>query len=146
MSRTGRPIEIACRACGRKALARAEPVYEGFRKTGEQYVCTACGHRYASREATPFVEAAQEPAIFTGADHESAPRVFKEAERRRCCAYCVHRVVNPFGQRCGLSNREIESTDLCGRFERRAEGADAEADRPSKSGKPADPLARLFGD
>ena len=46
----------------------------------------------------------------------------------------------------GLSNREIESTDLCERFERRAESADAEADRPSKSGKPADPLARLFGD
>jgi DNA-directed RNA polymerase subunit RPC12/RpoP len=144
MSRAGRSLEIACRACGQRALARAEAVYDGFRKTGECFVCTACGHRYASREATPFLEAAQGPALFTDADRETAPRLFRESERRRCCAYCAHRVVNPFGQRCGLDNREIESTDLCGRFERRTVTADA--DGPAPPDQPADPLSRLFGD
>lgn len=141
----GRSLEIACRACGQKALARPEPIYDGFRKTGERFICTACGHRYASREDTPFLEAGERPALFTDADHEAAPRVFDGSERRHCCAYCAHRVVNPFGQRCGLSNREIESTDLCARFERRAESADAEADEPPP-GRSKDPLSRLFGD
>lgn len=150
MSRAGRALEIACRACGQHALARAEPVYDGFRKTGELFVCTACGHRYDSREATPFLEVGQRPSLFTAADREAAPRVFKESERRRCCAYCSHRVVNPFGQRCGLSNREVEATDLCARFEPipgepPPDGTETDGTGTAKPPPGPDPLARIFG-
>ena len=146
MSRAGRSLEIACRACGQRALARAEAVYDGFRKTGECFVCTACGHRYASRETTPFLEAAQGPALFTDADREAAPRLFQESERRRCCAYCAHRVVNPFGQRCGLSNREIEATDLCARFEPIPAETPPDETGTAKPPPSPDPLAQIFGD
>ncbi|MDD5704969.1 MAG: hypothetical protein PHR35_03530 [Kiritimatiellae bacterium] len=137
-----RPLEICCTACGRNALARAEPLYEGFQKRGEAFVCTACGHRYPSREATPFADRAVAPRVFTDADPPETVRVFKESERRRCCAWCAHFVVNPFGQRCGLTNRETEATGLCDRFESRAEPAV----QPQTPPKPRDPLAGLFGD
>ena len=143
MKRAGRALEIECRACGKRALARAEPVYEGFRKTGERFICTACGHRYDSREATPFVADTRRPQIFTADDREAAPRIFSDSERRRCCAYCAHRVVNPFDQRCGLDNREVEATDLCEHFEPLPE-------EPAQTGEATppddDPLARIFGD
>lgn len=108
-------LEIHCTACGRVALARAEPVYTDFRRTGEAFVCTACGARYASHAETPFVAETQQT------------KVFRDDERRRCCAWCLHRVVNPFGQRCGLTNREIESTDLCADFERQPDDVPPEA-------------------
>ncbi len=134
--------EILCQTCGRNALARPEPVYDGFRKVGEAFVCTACGHRYASRETTPFIRGAKAPRVFTDQDRPVAPKVFADTERRRSCGWCAHRVVNPFGQRCGLTNREIESTDLCDRFEARAE-SEGETAPP----RPApDALSRLFGD
>jgi hypothetical protein len=143
MSGARKPLEINCRACGKTALARADPVYDGFQKRGEAYVCTACGHRYPSRETTPFVTVDKAPAIFPNADRMASPRIFKDSERRRCCAYCAHRVVNPFGQRCGLTNREVESTDLCDQFELRAGDETSSA---AAEPKPVDPLARLFGE
>ena len=136
-------LEIDCRACGTIALARAEPVHEGFRRVGERFVCTACGHRYPSRDETPFVDDKPAASVFSEADRQQAPQVFAESERRRCCAWCGHRVVNPFGQRCGLSNREIESTDLCDRFQLRAEPG---PEKPSPPRAAADPLSRLFGE
>ena len=108
--------EIACTACGQTALARIEPVYAGFKKVGEEVVCTACGHRYAGREAAPFAAADARPGVFTEADKPRGPKVFADDERRKCCAWCAHFVVNPFNQRCGLANREVEATDLCIRF------------------------------
>ncbi len=108
--------EIACTACGRTALARIEPVYAGFKKVGEEVVCTACGHRYAGREAAPFAAADARPGVFTEADKPREPKVFADDERRKCCAWCAHFVVNPFSQRCGLANRAVDATDLCIRF------------------------------
>ena len=97
-------------------LARAEPVYEDFKKVAETYVCSSCGHRYPSREKTPFVEADGRPKVFVDADKPVAAKVFKADERRRSCAWCRHFITNPFCQRCGLSNREVAATDICGRF------------------------------
>ena len=142
MSKPRHSMEIACRECRQVALARAEPVYDGFRKVGELFVCTACGARYASRAETPLVSAAAAPRVFSEADRPDAPQVFRESERQRCCGWCIHRVVNPFGQRCGQTNQEVESTDLCDRFERRSETDEASASPPVR----ADPLSKLFGD
>ena len=109
-------LEIRCTACKRLALARMEPVYEDFKKVGETFVCSACGHRYPARDKTPFVDAEGRPRVFTETDKPAVAKVFKSDERRRSCAWCRHFIVNPFRQRCGLNNREVEATDICGRF------------------------------
>ena len=109
-------MEIRCAACRHLTLARAEPVYEDFKKVAETFVCSACGHRYPSREATPFVDADGRPRVFSDADKPAAVKIFKSDERRRSCAWCRHFIVNPFSQRCGLNNREVEATDVCARF------------------------------
>jgi DNA-directed RNA polymerase subunit RPC12/RpoP len=133
-------MEIRCTACGQVALVRAEPVYDGFRKTGESLVCTACGHRYASRETTPFLAADHRPRVFTDRDKPDPTRVFRDDERRRCCGWCAHFVINPFNQRCGLTNRDMQATDLCIRFTPKPD----EAPTPPPA-KPASPLDALFG-
>ena len=135
-------FEVACRACGKVAWVRAEPIYDGFRKIGEAFVCTACGERYASREETPFVSGSKPSQVFTSKDRVETPRVFEDSERRRCCGWCVHRVVNPFGQRCGKSNRGVDSTDLCVQFELRAE-EDGFIEKPDQK---SDVLSKLFGE
>jgi hypothetical protein len=111
--------EIHCTACGRVALARKEAVYEGFKKTGEAFVCTACGARFASAEETPFVKRDARPRVFSDADKPRALSIFGDDERQRSCGWCRHFVVNPFSQRCGLTNRETQATDLCAGFERK---------------------------
>ena len=68
-------------------------------------------------EAAPFIAAASKPQIFTAADKPRELNIFSDDERRKCCAWCVHFVVNPFNQRCGRTNREVEATDLCLAFE-----------------------------
>ena len=120
-------MEIRCTACRRVALARAEPVYENFRKVAETFVCTACGHRYPSREATPFAEASGRPQVFSATDKPAAVKIFQANERRRSCAWCRHFIVNPFQQRCGLNNRAVEATDLCARFAAKPDEPTADA-------------------
>ncbi len=119
-------LEIRCTACLRVALARAEPVYEDFKKISESFVCTACGHRYASASQTPFVQADGRPRVFTETDKPAAVRVFHSDERRRSCLWCRHYIVNPFHQRCGLNNREVAATDICARFTAKPEPATKE--------------------
>jgi hypothetical protein len=110
------PKEINCSACGQVALVRAEPLYEDFKKVGESFVCTACGKRFATAEETPFVGAQKKPSVFTEADKPDVVSIFSEDERQHCCAYCKNMVLNPFGQRCGVTNRFVEATDLCEHF------------------------------
>lgn len=136
-------LEIQCTACGQVALVRVEPVYDGFRKISEAFVCTACGHRYASREETPFARAGTRPRVFTERDKPDITRVFRDDERRKCCGWCRHFVVNPFNQRCGLTNRDMEATDLCVRFEPKPEES---VPPPAPPSKPGSPLDALFGE
>ena len=128
-------LEILCTVCHETALVRPEPVYDGFRKTGEAFVCTACGARYASAAETPFVHGASRPRVFTEKDKPRTLSVFSDDERQRCCGWCRHFVVNPFSQRCGLTNKETQATDLCVRFEKRAE--------PSRPPSPEAPATNL---
>ncbi len=97
---------------------RREPVYEGFKKTGERLFCSACGYQYKSEEDIPY-KTRKKVNIFTEEDKSQALDIFKDDERRKNCRYCVHYVVNPFAQRCGLHNKFIEATDLCDDFERK---------------------------
>ena len=133
-------MEIHCTGCGQTTLVRAEPVYDGFKKTGEAFLCLNCGKRYASAAETPFAEtASSRPRIFTEADKPRLSSVFSDDERQRSCGWCRHFVVNPFSQRCGLTNKETQATDLCVRFEKK----DIEPDNGQSkqtSTKPTDPF------
>ena len=108
-------LEIICTACGADTLVRREPVYEGFKKAGEQILCASCGHAYASEEDVPYKQDSR-PTIFTDADRPKDPQVFREDEKQVTCRYCRHYVLNPFAQRCDLHNRFIEATDTCPDF------------------------------
>ena len=118
----GRSVEIICSGCGADTLVRCEPVYEGFKKTGEQFICTACGHVYADESEVPY-KVARKVEVFTEADRPDAVEVFGDDEKQRCCRYCRHYTVNPFAQRCGLHNRFIDATDYCDDFDPEADGA-----------------------
>ena len=108
--------EIHCTHCDADTLVRREPVFEGFKKTGERFICTACGHVYETEAAVPFKQA-RKSTVFTDADRPERVRVFRDEERGGTCRLCRHYVVNPFTQRCGLHHREVEATDTCPDFE-----------------------------
>jgi hypothetical protein len=118
--RTGsRTIEILCPACGRDALLKREKVYDGFKCAGEKLSCAACGHIFPNEAAVPFKAQKTVPG-FGSKDVPPPPAVFDEREVletvSRLCRHCAHYVVNPFLQRCGRSNREVEATDTCDQF------------------------------
>jgi hypothetical protein len=114
-----RPIEIICSACGKDALLKREKVYEGFKRAGEKLSCAACGHVFPNEDAVPFKAKKVVPG-FGLQDVPPLPKVFGEREVAetvgRLCRLCAHYVVNPFLQRCGRSNREVEATDTCNQF------------------------------
>ncbi len=121
-----RSMEIRCEACGTTALAKPEAVYDGFKKTGTQYICTECGQVYPSEAETPFVQPVARPSVFSDDDKPDLLSIFNDDERRKCCGWCRHFVVNPFAQRCGLTNTPAEATDLCLRFEKKEEAEEEE--------------------
>jgi len=120
-------VEIICAACGADTLIRREPVYEGFKKTGQKLSCAACGHEYASEEDVPFKgrstssifgeeDRPRRPEVFAEEDRSRRPEVFAAAERGRNCRHCRHYLLNPFTQRCGLHQKEVRATDVCDDF------------------------------
>lgn len=106
---------IICTACGKEAFVKREPRYDGFVKTGETYVCTACGHRYQEEQDVPF-KCQAKGSVFTDADKPKKIQVFEESEKGHNCHRCRHYVINPFAQRCGLHNKLVEATDTCSDF------------------------------
>ncbi len=124
--------EIQCTACGERSMVRAEPVYEGFKKVGERFFCLHCGQCYPSEAETPFIRQGDtRPKIFTEADKPDRLNIFSDEERQHSCGWCRHFVVNPFTQRCGLTNAFTEATDLCLRFEKKEEPDPSDADPAS---------------
>ena len=117
--------EIVCSACGQEVLVRCEPVYDGFKKTGEVFVCVSCGHRYENESELP-VKKTDAAAIFTDADRSKTVDVFAGDEKGRNCRHCVCYVVNPFVQRCSLHDLTVEATDCCNDFAREGESDDEE--------------------
>ena len=115
--------EIVCTVCGADTLVVRQPVYEGFTRVGDAYVCAACGHRYEQEDQVPFKTRAAGPAVFDESDRSPEPNVFASDEHKRLCRYCAHYVVNPFTQWCHVHRREVEATDTCDRFEPRDEAA-----------------------
>ncbi len=117
-------MQIRCSACGEEALVRREPIYDGFTKVAERFICTACGHEYADEAEVPFSGGRKKPNVFTADDAPKTLDIFKDEERQKNCRYCAHYVVNPFTQRCGLHDKEVQATDICFDFEKQEEEQD----------------------
>ncbi|NOU35360.1 MAG: hypothetical protein HOO88_01085 [Kiritimatiellaceae bacterium] len=109
-------VEIICTHCGAETFLKREPVYDGFKKTGEELSCSACGFVFASETAVPFKEISSAPKIFTDADRSKKVTVFDEGENKLICRYCANYVVNPFIQFCSLHKKEVQATDSCPQF------------------------------
>lgn len=109
-------VEIICSACGADTIVRREPVYEGFKKVGESFVCSACGQTWSTEEEVPFKEK-KKSTLFSEKDLLPDIDVFDDDEKSRNCRRCRHYLVNPFTQRCGLHLKEVQATDLCDDFD-----------------------------
>ena len=109
-------VEIRCTQCGAEAFLKRDPVYEGFKKTGEALSCSACGAVFASESEVSLKDRPVGPEIFTEADRTEAVRIFKDGENRGLCRYCADYVVNPFMQFCARHKKEVQSTDSCPQF------------------------------
>jgi hypothetical protein len=110
-------LEIVCSACGAETIVRREPVYDGFRRTGERFVCTACGHAYGTEAEVPF-QTRSTQAVFKSDERPRNPEVFRSDDKGHTCRTCEHYVVNPFTQRCGLTFKPVQATDTCDRYSR----------------------------
>jgi hypothetical protein len=111
-------LEILCPACDEQAFIRREPIFDGFQKVGEKRICSNCRHEFADEEAQEQTKSNPLKDIFGDDADEDAPDLFSDTERQRCCRYCKHYIVNPFTQRCGRHERDVDATDLCEDFER----------------------------
>ena len=112
-------VEIRCGACGKDSWLVREPKYEGFRRVGETLKCALCGHEFGTEAEVEFKGAAR-PKVFTEADRPRPVKVFGEGETAEMCRHCAEYVVNPFLQRCMLHQVEVEATDTCPHFRKRA--------------------------
>lgn|GEM_PF-260963 len=126
-----KPLEIICSACGADTLLRRESEYEGFVRKGEKLICASCGHRYASEAEVPFKQK-KAISIFTEADKFKKVEIFKSEEAGKNCRHCEHYVVNPFTQRCGLHNRVVQATDICGDFEVKKDNEKSKTTEPEE--------------
>jgi DNA-directed RNA polymerase subunit RPC12/RpoP len=107
-----------CSSCGKEVLFLAEPVYDGFKKTGEILTCPTCGFTADAAPCSAAPKADPLAALF-GDDHrpETVDLFDVEAETAKSCRKCTHYVIHPFTQRCGLHDREVSATDCCSDFE-----------------------------
>ncbi len=102
-------LEIVCSQCGAESILLRKPVYENFTKTGERLFCASCGHEYGDIEDVQFKK-------------RETQSIFDDIEAIHTCRRCAHYVVNPFTQRCGLHEKEVEATDVCDDFKNRDAG------------------------
>ena len=127
----GISLEIICTVCGADPFVRREPVYDGFVKKGEVFICASCGHRYTAEAEVPFKQKTV-ASIFTDADKSGKVNIFKGDELGKNCRHCRHYVVNPFTQRCGLHNRIVQATDVCDKFKAAEEKGATPAANPDQ--------------
>ena len=128
-------LEIVCSACGADTLIVRIPRYDGFTRVGDTLKCASCGHEYAAESEVPFKQK-NAVAVFNESDAPRKVVVFHEDEKGRTCCYCLHYVVNPFVQRCGLHRRLVEATDFCDKFDVKKEDKKTPPEKPGASTKP----------
>jgi hypothetical protein len=125
-----RTMDGKCLACGQEVLFIKEAVYDGFTKTGDVLKCSSCGASQDAPDAggddDPLIAntPSKLPSIFSEEDRSPGIDLFADGENRIICRYCEHYVLNPFTQRCGKHDKEVEATDTCFDFTAQTEGED----------------------
>ena len=119
--------DAVCCSCGCKTVFKTEKVFEGWDCVGEKRRCLLCGAEQPA--ATPDeAKAAAAKSIQRVADllggEVAVPGKASDllaGGASGFCKDCRHFVPHPFGGRCGLKGRVVESTDDCPSFEKRTE-------------------------
>ncbi|NCD34622.1 MAG: hypothetical protein EOL87_14550 [Spartobacteria bacterium] len=116
--------EAYCPQCKEVRLILRKSRYDGFTKIGEDQVCSSCGccfpeEKRSDKDAQSATEGKSDAfrALFSEDELPERPHVFNDDEQRHFCRYCVHYIVNPFKQWCGLNNKDVAATDSCEHFD-----------------------------
>lgn len=97
--------KIFCPNCRQESAVKVVKQYDGFTLVGKISTCAFCGYEFEE----------EEPEVIK----EIPPGWVKDENLKKVCRRCLHYVVNPFVQKCGISQREVEATDTCEKFSRR---------------------------
>lgn len=117
--------EAICCACGSRTVFKTEKVFDGWDCVGERRLCLLCGAEQPSAApAEAKVAAAKSVQRLADLLGEEVVVPRKAADllaggATGFCKDCRHFVPHPFGARCGLQGRAVESTDDCSAFEKR---------------------------
>src|SRR6056297_3278160 len=120
----GSAPRILCPSCGQESAVKWVKKYEGFTEVGTVKTCAFCGYEFGEEEPE-----------YCG---NEAPAWTRDKTLKKICRRCRHYVLNPFAQKCGLTQQEVEATDSCGRFQPRPQ--------PPPKTKKADSPESIFGD
>ena len=117
--------DAICCACGCKTVFKTEKVFDGWDCVGEKRRCLLCGAEQPAAVPVGAAAAAdQSLQRLAGLLGEEVAVTGKAADllaggATGFCKDCRHFVPHPFGARCGLRGRAVESTDDCSAFEKR---------------------------
>ena len=110
-------MDKKCPACDTESFFIKEANYEGFIKIGEIEKCASCGHIIEVDESVKDMKPNPLASIFGDDERPGKVEVFDESDKPQFCRSCVHYIVNPFKQHCGLHNKEVQATDSCPDFD-----------------------------
>ena len=109
-----------CPICKQETLFTVDAVYDGFKKVGESRTCSVCG--YVMKGDRPEAAPKKDPLADLFGDDAKPERIELfdvEKETGKMCRKCMHYVIHPFTQRCGVHDIEVQATDSCEQFEKK---------------------------
>ena len=117
--------KVLCPHCGEKTLVRERKVFdENFSPVGVKFVCAFCGGELELPSASGSVpapskqeEAAERLSRLLGGEKVARAAFAPEADDGHFCLHCKHFIKHPFMNRCGLTMKEVQAIDSCGKFE-----------------------------
>jgi predicted RNA-binding Zn-ribbon protein involved in translation (DUF1610 family) len=107
--------KIICPHCGQESFVKSKPVYEGFKKIGEELSCVNCGHVFKDEAEIPY-KTKQSVINLTDTQNKKHLKILEDENNHKICRYCKYYVVNPFSQRCTYWNKQVEPSDSCENF------------------------------
>ncbi|WFB34949.1 hypothetical protein P3T73_12345 [Kiritimatiellota bacterium B12222] len=120
-----------CEHCGEETLMLSEAIYDGFKKVGETQRCSACGKSSASQSLRSAPKKDPLAALFGEDAVPENVTIFDVEEETACmCRKCMHYVLHPFTQRCGLHDREVQAIDSCDDFVAKAQASSPHSSSP----------------
>ncbi len=117
--------EITCPKCGRNSFLKKVAILDGWTKKGEIFACASCSAKIADAPVHGQTErqaARQASALAAFLNENEAPiktRIEAGESEKRFCRDCTHFIKHPFGDKCGLHDRNVNPMDDCRDFNRK---------------------------